>query len=415
MLKYELNSRDRMIAAMNFQEPDHVPLFFAVMGRGEPFDKEFGFSFGNINKFDVRYPYSYRNQIMKTEQMLALGVDDTIRLEPPLGWAEEYTVEGVQNIQTDFTKNIVSNGSIPVMRKIYHTASGDLTTAVPKKENWPHGDNIPLFSDFAVPVATEYLIKDESDLPKLKHLFGEPRKNEMDLFKEEASELKKAARRLGVLFEGSRIALGDCLVWLMGIQNLVYAGFDNPGFIEELVSIIFEWEKRRLLLLLDEGVEIIFHSAWYEIDDFWTPELYRKILKPYLTKLVKITHQAGVKYVYIITKSYETFYSDFLDIGFDGLYGADPVQGNTSIKFLKDTLKGKLCLWGGVNSAVTLGDGSEDEIVEAVNEAIRELAPGGGFVLFPVDQLVPQTNDWHRTNVLLERWKAIGNYPICNV
>lgn len=412
MLKYELNSHDRIMTAMNFQEPDHVPLFFAVMGRGEPFDKEFGFSFGNINKFDVRYPYSYRNQIVKAEQMLELGADETIRLEPPLGWAEEYMVEGVQNIKTDFTKSTAAGTTMPVMHKTYHTPSGNLTTAVPQKENWPHGENIPLFSDFAVPVAVEYLIKNESDIPKLKHLFGEPRKTDMDLFKEEAAELKKASERLGVVFEGSRIALGDCLVWLMGIQNLIYAGFDNPGFIEELVSVIFNWEKRRLALLLDAGVEMIFHSAWYEIDDFWTPAQYRKILKPYLTELVNITHQAEAKYVYIITKSYETFYSDFLDIGFDGIYGADPVQGNTSIQFLHENLKGKICLWGGVNSAVTLGEGSDEEIEDAVNEAIIKLAPGGGFVLFPVDQLVPQTNDWHRTEVLLNRWKTIGNYPI---
>ena len=54
-------------------------------------------------------------------------------------------------------------------------------------------------------------------------------------------------------------------------------------------------------------------------------------------------------------------------------------------------LQGRLCIWGGMNGAVTLGEGTREDARNAVEEAIRVLAPGGGFVLFPGDQIEPGT------------------------
>jgi hypothetical protein len=412
MLDYTMNSHDRIMTAMNLEEADHVPVFFAVMGRGEIFDPGFGFTFGNINQFDVRYPYSYRNQVKKVEEMLALGTDDMLRLEPPLGWAEEYVAEGVSNLKSEVKRIAGSSGGEGTLEKVYHTPEGELRTAVNVTEDWPHGENIPLFSDFSVSRAKEYLIKNREDIRKLTYLLGEPNKDEIKRFREEAADLRKTAQRLGVALEGGRSALGDCLVWLLGIQDLIYGGYDRPDFIEALLDTIVEWESKRIEMLLDEGVEILFHSAWYEISDFWTPEQYSSMLKPRLKKLVKLTQEAGAKVVYIITKSYDVFYKDFLDIGFDGLYGADPVQGHADLQFLKDTFKGKTCLWGGINGAVTLGEGTKEEIEQAVTDAVGTLAPGGGFVLFPVDQITPETNSWKKVKIMLDTWKEIGNYPV---
>lgn len=65
-----------------------------------------------------------------------------------------------------------------------------------------------------------------------------------------------------------------------------------------------------------------------------------------------------------------------------------------------------------MSASVTLGRGSPEEIREAVEKAVRLLAPGGGFVLFPVDCLMAAANPWERTRVLLDTWREIGSYPI---
>jgi hypothetical protein len=411
-LKTTMDSRSRIMCTLNNSEPDHVPLYFLVQGWGEQYDRRSGFTFGNINSYDTRREYSYKNQIRKAEEMLALGLDELLRIEPPLGWAEEYKVEGVQNINIKFKKYFSDDNKKEFLEKIYLTPAGDLKTAVQLTDDWPHGDNIPLFSDFTISRAKEFLIKSREDLKRLKYLLGRPDRQGYLKFKEEAEELRKASSRLGVSLEGGRTSLGDSLFWLLGMQNLIYGTYDSPDFIMELLELLLKWEEKRLEIIIDEGIELLFHSAWYEITDFWTPAMYRKILKPGIKKLIEMCRQSGVKFVYIITKSFEELADDFLEMEMDSVFGVDPVQGKADLRKLAAKFKGKISIWGGINSAVTIGRGRKEEIEDAVEEAVKILAPGGGFVLYPVDVILPGANPWDNVEIMINKWRGISSYPI---
>ena len=58
------------------------------------------------------------------------------------------------------------------------------------------------------------------------------------------------------------------------------------------------------------------------------------------------------------------------------LWGVDPVQGGADLAEIKARIGGQVCLWGGMNSFVTLGTGSEEEIRAAVRQAMQTLSPG---------------------------------------
>ena len=60
---------------------------------------------------------------------------------------------------------------------------------------------------------------------------------------------------------------------------------------------------------------------------------------------------------------------------------------------------------GGINSGVTLARGNREEITQAVQTAVATLAPGGGFILAPVDALFPDT-PWASVEALIAAWRA---------
>ena len=62
-----------------------------------------------------------------------------------------------------------------------------------------------------------------------------------------------------------------------------------------------------------------------------------------------------------------------------------------------------------MNAILTLGEGTPEEVRSAVREAMRILAPGGGFVLFPVDQIVAGT-PWENVEAMLDCWKELASY-----
>ena len=96
-----------------------------------------------------------------------------------------------------------------------------------------------------------------------------------------------------------------------------------------------------------------------------------------------------------------------LESGIDVLIGVDPVQGRgTDLREFKRKLNGKICMWGGVNGFVTVEMGSREEIRIAVETAMDILAPGGGFILSPVDNIRDTSEEvWESVEFMIQVWK----------
>jgi hypothetical protein len=70
-------------------------------------------------------------------------------------------------------------------------------------------------------------------------------------------------------------------------------------------------------------------------------------------------------------------------------------------------------MWGGVNGFVTVEMGSKEDIEKEVHDAIRILAPGGGLILSPVDNIRDTSEDvWKNVEFMIETWKNSREYPI---
>ena len=390
-MRTRLTSRERLLCAMRREEPDHVPLW-------------------NLwRNLDV--PFKYGSQTERAEAVLGLGLDDTLLLQPPLNKTEHYDANRVPGVDIRVHRVHPDEERYPLLVKEYDTPAGTIRQVVRQTGDWPYGEDIRLFSDHNVSRSKEFPVKGPEDLPRLQYLLAEPTADQLDEFRRAAARLRVDAQRLGVLVEGGWTALGDAALWLLGTESLLLLQMDQPEFVEDLLELVCRWELRRMELLLDEGAEVIVHSAWYESTDFWTPRNYRRMLKPRLRRMVDLAHQSGACFSYICTTSWQALMDDFLDLGFDSLVGVDPVQGKADLAATKHRLGGRMCLWGGVNGALTLGQGAPAEVRQATDEAIRALAPGGGFVLYPVDQLVRET-PWANVEAMIERWREIGSYPI---
>jgi uroporphyrinogen decarboxylase len=298
-----------------------------------------------------------------------------------------------------------------LLHKRYETPAGVAEQVLRSSEYISEAESIGVMGNLNMSHGVKRLVVGRQDLPPLRHLLCGPDDDQLARFRETARAYRRFAGEKQVLLESYYVSLGDAASWLLGPENLIYACHDDPGLVEELLEIIWGWLVGRIEILLEEGVEIILHQAWYEIPDFWGVASYRRFLKPWLKREAEMVHQAGAVFSYIMTKGIMPLLDDFLEIGMDVLWGADPVQGEADLPLVAEKLRGRMCVWGGMNGAVTLGKGTPDDARVAVEEAIRVLAPGGGFVLFPVDQIEPGT-PWENIEAMVERWRELASYPI---
>ncbi len=389
-MKYELSSRDRLLQAINHSEPDHVPLYLKWWHR--PY----------LTNMDDRW----QNQFERAEKVLSHGLDDAIGFEPPLFFSNDVKIKSWRE------------GSM--LSKEYRTPKGTLRQVVHKTEDWPHGDDIPIFSDHVIPRSrsVKYLIENENDLEALACLFREPKEKEIRSFHENADVMKRFAEKKGVLIEcggdfvdysawGDAMGLlgGDALSWLCGLDKAMIAAFRNPDFIQQLLEIVFEWDMRYLRLVLEAGgVDVVVHRGWYENGEFWSPKMYQILFVSRIRKLVEMTHKSNAKFCYIMSTGIMPLLEYFKDMGIDVLFGVDPVQGRADLNKVKKTLVGSVCLWGGLNSAVTLKYGRREEIEKAVSDTVQILNSGGGFILSAVDQIFEDT-PWQNVEIMINAWR----------
>jgi uroporphyrinogen decarboxylase len=385
-----MNSRERILAAIRHEPVDRVPLYLRLWDMHEGVD--------NI-------PFDWRNQVTRAENLLKIGVDDTLLLEPPLGYTEEYHADLAQGITTTITQlPPAEQGDKPRLQKVYETPDGPLTITVKTSKDWIHGNDIMLFSDFNLPRQTEAIIKDIDDVKRLRHLLAKPTPEQIEEFHLRSKTIHCEAKRLGVAIDGGWSALGDSAVWLCGINNIYRWQMREPDLLEALFDVLLEWEMMRTELVLQEGIDVMVHMAWYEGTVFWTPKNFRRFIKPRLAQLVDKCHSAGVPFRYIITKDWTPMQDDLLDLGIDCISGIDPVQDKIDLKEVKQQIGDKVCLMGGVNAAVMLTQWGDDQIRNAIDQAMEILSPGNGFILFPVDNIFCEL-PWEKVELLIDQYK----------
>jgi hypothetical protein len=389
-----MSSRDRLLCAINCEELDHLPLYLRACDRGHFVDEG----------------RPWHDQFERVMQALELGLDDTVGFTPALPlnpsvkiWRRKRSPPGEER---------------PIIIKEYDTPKGTLRQVVRQTVDWPHGDDIPIFSDFNVPPerSVEYLIKSETDLDALQCLFAEPTKGQEESLRAEAAKVEKFAERNQVLIEcggvggsyGDLALGGDAAIWLCGVRGVLVEAYRKPDFVHRLLDIIHSWDMMRIRSVLDVcHVDVIGHRGWYE-GTFFSPALYSRFIAPLIREEAEVVHGAGVKFGYIISRNLMPLLEGIKETGVDIIWGVDPVQDDVDLKRVKEVAGEGICLWGGVNSYVTLGQG--DEVIrESVRDAIRFLAPGGGFILSAVDAVLGEVPS-EGLKVMIEAWREYADY-----
>jgi uroporphyrinogen-III decarboxylase len=225
-----------------------------------------------------------------------------------------------------------------------------------------------LLSDFRTPRYIEYPLKDEGDLGALDYIFP-VETNDYEGFKAYYNERRKLADEFNVPLFVYYDAGMDWLMWLFPPEEQIYQVADNPDFIKKLLGRINAAKMKRLEMLLDLGADGIYRRGWYEGADLWNPEIIREFAHPVLEKEIKMTQDAGKVFIYTLDTGAKAIAADLKKLNPDAIIGLDPVQGDMTVRDVKEVLP-DITLWGGFSGPGHFGADSPKVAAEAVREAI---------------------------------------------
>ncbi len=386
-----MSSRQRMIAAMSHGDVDHIPCAFMIHG--------------GLKERCA----SYEEFI---ELQLDMGLDSFVQL-PPRPPRVETDYHNLHGLPVTYDPRVRVREYVerdpkqryPLLVKEYVTPAGSLRAEVWRTPDWRWGDHVPFLDDHIEPRSRKFLIERHEDLDALRYLLVPPTPDEVTEFRRASEPVLDLARARDLLVAGGWGVGVDLLCWVFGLENLVYAVYERPGLVRELVDLVGRWNSERMKVVLDAGIDLYIKRAWYENLDFWTPTTWEEFVLPNTRSDVELAHSRGAMFGYIITSNCMPILPLLKDVGVDVLIGVDPREWD--LEEAKLQLGGHVALWGGVNGHLTVEQGVPEDVRAEVREAVAALGPTG-FILSPVDNVrSDEPKAQANVDALIDEWKGV--------
>ena len=228
-----------------------------------------------------------------------------------------------------------------------------------------------------------------------------------------AKELLKEHGSTHAIVGAMPCTLFEAAWYLRGYDRFLVDLVFNTDFVNELLDKLLVFQKETGTRLAGQDVDIIWLG-----DDFGTqdsliisPELWREFFKPRYASLIEAIRavKPDVKIAYHSDGNIEPLLPEYIEIGVDILNAVQPQSVDPA--HLKRRFGKNLAYWGTLDIQDTFPHGSASDVENEIRHRIETVAPGGGLILGPSHNFqadVPLEN-------ILAYYSAVdkyGKYPI---
>jgi uroporphyrinogen decarboxylase len=188
----------------------------------------------------------------------------------------------------------------------------------------------------------------------------------------------------------------------MGLESFLMALVKEPRFADRMMEQITDIYIESCNQYLGQvGQYLQVFTYWDDVcgQDGWliSPALYRQRIKPKQRRLLEaIKRKTDARVYYHSCGATYDLIPDLIELGFDILNPVQVSARGMDTKRLKAEFGRDIVFWGGsVDTQHVLPFGTPEQVADEVKRRIDDLAPGGGFVFAAVHNiqaLVPPEN-----------------------
>lgn len=204
----------------------------------------------------------------------------------------------------------------------------------------------------------------------------------------------------------------DSIYPYMGLTNYVKALYLYPNALRHVVEEVYRFNLEVIKMFAEAGAHVILvgDDLAYDNGPFIPPSLLRKHVLPYLAGEAEAAHKLNLPVILHSDGNVTLLIEDIVKAGFDGLHSLQPSSG-VNIVEVKKQWGNQLCLMGNVDLDYLLTLGRPEDVETEVKRLMREVAPGGGYILSTTNVLtryVPAEN----ALAMYRAAEKYGRYPI---
>jgi uroporphyrinogen decarboxylase len=143
-----------------------------------------------------------------------------------------------------------------------------------------------------------------------------------------------------------------------------------------------------------------------------SPATYRRVFKPRHARMMEaITSRSNAPVMWHTCGSVVDVIDDLHEIGVTCLNPVQTTAARMEPRALKAKFGERMAFWGGIDTMNVLNRGSTDDVRREVQETILALAPGGGYMLNPTHNVQPDV-PVENLLAMIEAGLEYGMYPL---
>lgn len=384
-MKAEMKPRERVMAALNHQEPDRVPLDLGQAGG----DGITSIAYRNVVRHlglperQIKIKHKFAQEALVDEDVLRRFRIDFRFVEPggPDGWTDVQLSENSYMDEWRVVRTMPPGG-------FYYDLTGS-----------------PMAEDGTMSAIAQHPWPDPDDPGRYRGL-------------------REKARYLHEETDYAVVANLNCSFFLRCFELRGWSNFymdlaGNTEFAEALMDRYLDIRLRIAELALDQIAEYI-DVAVVTTDDLGmidrpliSPPMYRELVKPRQKKTFDFFRQrTNAKLFYHNDGAIRSLIPDMIELGVEAL---NPIQLNATgmgdTKALKAEFGDKLTFWGAIDTHHVLPSGTPEEVRAEVKQRIGDLGPGGGYVVCSVHHIQPEVPP-ENVVAMFDSAYELGRYPL---
>ena len=379
-----MNSRERVIRAINHQEPDRVPIDLNPL-------HDF---YINLKQYfhleiDEKVKNNFAMEVIPHPSVLQkLGIDiSSVKLGSPSGRKKAPRSDGL--VEDDWG----------VLYKVVSQPGGGSYYEVVK----------PPLADAKLPDLAHY----PWSVPDLPGRGEEAEKDAKALFEE--TEFAILGRFGGPITETA--------IYMLGMENWMIRLASDPEFMEVLLTKITDFQIALDRIGLEATAKYlqIFKASGEDLGMQTGPLYSMKMFRDQLLPHLKRRFQAARKYLDGVNPSVKImlhscgsiskFLPDLIDAGIDIINPIQPHAAAMNSADLKNNFGEKLTFHGGIDIQQVLPFGTKEEIESEVKTRVMDLGPGGGYILAPAHNVQADVKP-ENIIYMIDAVKKYGCYPL---
>ena len=309
-------------------------------------------------------------------------------------WRDYFGVDKIEEIHADispqYDRTVIEEGS---NYRIVTTEWG-----VTMKE-FKEEDSTPEFLDFKVDDANKWLEAKARMKPSPERIDWNYLKQNYARWQKEGSWVR------AVFWFGFDVSHS----WFVGTETMLIALLTEPEWAENMFSHFLNMCMAEFQMILDAGYKFdsIFwpDDMGYKNTQFFSAEVYNRLLKPYQKKAADWAHERGLKVHYHSCGDIMPRVQDLVEIGIDCL---NPIEVKAGMDpfVLKQNFGDRMAFHGGFD-AMNYND--RDKAMAEIEKLVPVMMEGGGYI-FSSDHSIPSSVSLELAREIFNKVKTIGRY-----